>query len=348
MPEAAPFRAGLIGYGSGGRVFHAPLLGRAGITLAAVATRRADAVAADWPDAVVHADAASLLADRSLDLVIVSTPSPTHAAVAMAAREAGHNVVGDKPFAATVAEADALIAAAGRAGVKLSVFHNRRWDSDFLTIRDLVARGVLGTVHHYRAHFEFFKPEAGAGWKNEPAPGVGVHFDLGTHLVDQALDLFGMPEAVWCDLSVLRPGGTVPDTMQARLVYPRLRVTLEASMMNPDQSDRFVVHGDRGSYRRAGMDGQEAQLKAGMHATDPAFGVEDPARDGLLTLAGEAGPRQARVPTLPGCHWQFYALMREAIVNGGPVPVAPEAARDGLRVIAALERSAAEGRRVAP
>ena len=341
------FRAGLIGYGSGGRIFHAPLLERASITLAAVASSRAAQIRADWPDADVYTTPQALLADGSLDLVILSSPSPTHAPLALEAIEAGHNVVVDKPFAGSAAEADALIAAARRHGVKLSVFQNRRWDSDFLTIRDLIARDVLGPVHDYRAHFEFYKPQASADWKNETLPAVGISFDLGSHLIDQALELFGMPHWVWGDLAVHRPHGRVPDHMLVRLGYDRLRVTLTAAMMSADHADRFIVHGARGSYRRQRMDCQEDQLKAGMHATDPAFGVEDPARDGLLTLATPDGLTSTPHPTLAGCHWQFYALMREAIENGGPVPVPPEGPRDGLRIIEALHLSHEEGRRVA-
>ncbi|MEM1287624.1 MAG: Gfo/Idh/MocA family oxidoreductase [Pseudomonadota bacterium] len=340
------FKAGLIGYGSGGRIFHAPLLEKAGITLAAIASSKVDAIASDFPHAAAYKDPEALVADQSLDLVIVSTPSHTHADVAIMALKAGHHVVVDKPFAPSAADADRIISEAKAAGRHVTCFQNRRWDSDFLTIRDLLAQGVLGDIHDYRAHFEFFKPDAGDTWKNEALPGVGVHYDLGTHMLDQAIALFGMPQWVEADLRTLRSNGRAPDHMFARLGYPDKRATLIASMFSAYTDERYVIHGSSGSFHKRFMDCQEEQLKAGITPSDPDYGVEDPSTFGeLILLDGDQTTRKIH-QSHNGQHWKFYELMRLAIQEGGAVPVAPEGPRDALLVIEALMRASDVGQRI--
>ncbi|MEM1284273.1 MAG: Gfo/Idh/MocA family oxidoreductase [Pseudomonadota bacterium] len=340
------FRAGLIGYGFGGRVFHAPLLEAAGIELAAIGSSRLDDIRRDHPSATPYADYHDLLADQSLDLVIVCTPSPTHGSVAIEALDAGHNVAVDKPFAASVEEAERMIAAAEKAGKVLTCFQNRRWDSDFLTLKDLMARGVLGDIHHIRSTFSFFKPKPPDAWQNQTLPAVGIHFDLGTHLLDQLVHLFGMPDWVEGELVRRRPASGVPDRLHARLGYPGLRAEAEADMFSPEYAPRFVVQGTKAGWRKDHMDCQEAQLKGGMTATDPGFGVEPEDHYGTLTTYPDGTRTRETVRLLNGTHHAFYRLTREAIENGTEPPVKATETRNVLRVIEAVAQSSEEGKRI--
>ncbi len=340
------FKAGLVGYGAGGRIFHAPLLQAAGIDLAAIASSRADEIARDHPSAKAYPTAQDLFADTSLDLVIVTTPSPTHAALAIEALQAGHNVVVDKPFAGSVDEANQVIDAAKAAGKLVSCFQNRRWDSDFLTLKDLIARGVLGEVHHLHSSFSFYKPEPPSSWHNQALNAVGIHFDLGTHLLDQIVQLFGMPDWVEGEIVTRRPNSGVPDRLHARLGYPGVRAIAEADMFSPEHAPRFVVQGTKAGWRKDFMDGQEAQLKSGMKAHEAGFGVEDPAHYGTLTTYPGGKKTVEQVALLNGEHQTFYRLVREAIQNGTPPPVTGEEVRDVLKVIEAVVQSGKTGARV--
>lgn len=341
------FRAGLVGYGSGGRVFHAPLLQAAGIELAAVASRKTEQIKGDFPNATAYAAPQDLFADTSLNLVIITTPSPTHAELAMEALKAGHNVVVDKPFAGSVEEANTLIATAKEAGKLVSCFQNRRWDSDFLTLKDLIARGVLGEVHHVHSSFSFFKPDAPESWHNQALPAVGIHFDLGTHLLDQLVQLFGLPDWVEGELITRRPSSGIPDRLHARLGYPGIRAIAEADMFSPEHAPRFVVQGSKAGWRKDFMDGQEAQLKSGMKAHEAGFGVEATEHYGTLTSYPGGVKKVERIPLLNGEHHSFYRLVREAIENGTEPPVTGEQARDVLQVIEAVVEAGNTGARVA-
>lgn len=333
--------AGIVGYGLAGRVFHAPLLAPAGLRLAAIATSQTEAPARAHPEARLHETPEALFADAGVDLVILATPTPTHGPLAMAALAAGKHVVVDKPFATSAAEADAMIAAAKDAGRMLTCFQNRRWDGDFLTVRKLVEDGTLGEVHDYRAHFDFYKPQPADRWQDRPGPGVGAHFDLGTHLLDQATTLFGTPDWVEGEALTQRPGGGAPDAFHMRLGWGTRRGTLSASYFAPDFSARYVLQGDKGSFRKRHMDAQEAQLKGGIAPGDTRYGVEDPTRHGLLT---EPSGRTRRVETTRGDWPAFYRGVRAAIEDGAPPSVDPAEARRTIALIEAV--AASPGQRV--
>ncbi len=339
-------KAGIVGYGLAGKVFHAPLLPAAGIELAGVASSDPAKVHADHPDATVHATADALFADDSLDLVILASPSATHAPLAIKALQAGRHVVVDKPFATTVAEADQVIEAARSANRLVTCFQNRRWDGDFLTLRHLIEQDRLGPIHAYEAHFEFFKPAPADRWQETPGPGVGVHFDLGAHLIDQALVLFGRPDWVEGEAIIQRPGGQVPDAFFARLAFGPVRATLTGSYFSADNRSRCVAHGARGSWRKWHMDVQEEQLRAGLTPLDPGFGIEPVDRHGSLTSLSDNGLQRVTIDTRPGTHHEFYRQMRRAIENGGPPPVDPNDARNTIEVIEALVASGKTGKRV--
>jgi predicted dehydrogenase len=321
-------RVGLVGYGLAGAVFHAPLIRACErMEFAAVLTSR---------DAPRRAATFDELLERS-DLVVVASPNSTHFDIASAAMKAGKHVVIDKPFTVTLADADALIALARERGRILTVFHNRRWDSDFLTLAKLLPR--LGNVSLFDAHWDRFRPEIKSGWREEPEPGSGLLNDLGPHMVDQALQLFGMPEAISADILAERTETRVDDYFDLTLEYGGRRVCLRASTLIADPRPRFAVHGSAGSLVEQGLDPQEAQLKAGMDPRDPAFGIDD--NPGTLTLPDG---RTDQVPGERGNYRAFYDSLAAAILDSGPVPVDPADARDGLMLIGLARRAAELGR----
>jgi scyllo-inositol 2-dehydrogenase (NADP+) len=271
---------------------------------------------------------------------VISTPNHTHFPLARAALEAGKHVVVDKPFTATVAEADALIALAAERKRLLTVFHNRRWDGDFLTVKRLLGSGRLGEPCLFEAHWDRFRPTLREGWKEDPATGAGLLLDLGPHLIDQALQLFGRPDALSADVGIQRAGSQIDDYFSVTLHYGRMRARLSASTLIAEPRPRFAVHGTGGSYVKFGIDPQEAELKAG---ADPWAAGRD-GRHGRLTLADGASES---VPTERGRYLSFYEAVAGAILEGTPVPVDPADARKGLRLIELARQSAREGRRIA-
>ncbi len=337
-------RTGLIGYGLAGRAFHAPLIDAAdGLMLCAIGSSRADEIARDWP-AVQVADAEAIIADPAIDLVVIATPNTTHATLACAAITAGKHVVIDKPLAIDAAEGAVIAALAADRGRVLSVFHNRRWDGDFLTVRALLERETLGAVRLYEARWDRFRPAIKRGWREEAGPGSGLLADLGPHLVDQALTLFGAPRAITADLLAQRDDAQVDDYFELTLDYGPMRAILSASTLVAAPRPRFALHGTGGSFVKYGLDPQEDWMRGGRRPADPGFGEDAPALFGTLTDAAGAA---TRVPTERGDYRAFYAGVARAIAEGASSPVAPDDAIDGLRLIELARRSAAEGRRIA-
>ena len=323
---AAPWGGvGLIGYGLGGSVFHAPLLeAEPRLRLHAVVTSRAGQVERDHPGVRVVATAGELLEDPAVELVVVAAPNAVHHELAAAALAAGRHVVVDKPFTLATADADDLVALAERQDRLLSVFQSRRWDGDFLTLRRGLEAGLLGRVSSFTSRYDRFRPEPKGGWKEEDVPGSGLLWDLGPHLVDQALQLFGLPETVFADLHVQRAGVEAVDWVQLTLGYGRLRVLLGAAMEVRDPGPRFEVHGDRGSLLTWGLDRQEV--------------------DATLTTEVAGLELRGRLAGLPDDHGAFYAAMAAAIAGEGPVPVTPAEARDVVMVIEHALASSHQGR----
>lgn len=341
---------GLIGYGFAGATFHAPLIGAVpGLSLAHVASSRPEAVRAALPHARVHADAQALLAAPDLDVVVIATPNATHAPLARQALLAGKHVVVDKPFTLGVADAEELAALAARQGRQLSVFQNRRWDNDFLTVREQIAAGVLGEVHTFISTLERFRPEVRQRWREDGAtPGAGILFDLGPHLIDQALLLFGRPLDVMADAFAQRPGATAPDYFHIVLRYEGgLRAILHSGMLAREPGPRFIVHGRRGTLVKHGFDPQEDALRAGRRPGSPGWGEDPESLYASLTVDQDGAPMHSRVPTVAGAHQAYYEGLHRALTEGEPLPVATAEAVDLMRVIEAARRSAAEGRAVA-
>src|SRR3984957_4831652 len=261
---AQALKAGIVGYGFSTAVFHAPLiLGVQGLELAAVSSRDPAKVRAALPQVDVCDTPEALFARQDIDLVVIPTPNETHYPLAVKALGAGKHVVIDKPFTLNVAEARDLISRAAQAERVLSVFHNRRWDADFLTIKKILSSGVLGRLTHFESHFDRYRPEVPDRWRDSGGAGSGLWYDLGSHLLDQALHLFGLPQTISLDLAKQRDGARADDWFHAVLQYDRMRVILHASALVPEVGPRFVLHGTQGSFRKYGLDPQEEALKMG-------------------------------------------------------------------------------------
>lgn len=323
-------RVGLVGYGLAGSTFHAPLIGAEDrMELVAVQTAR---------EAPHRVETFDKLLQRS-DLVVIATPNATHYELAAAAIGAGKHVVVDKPLTVTIEEDDALIELARDADRLLTVFHNRRWDSDFLTLRRIMPE--LGELSLFEANWDRFRPQIKRGWRETAEPGGGVLSDLGPHLVDQALLLFGMPDSISADVVAQRSDAVADDYFDLRLDYGHRRVCLRSSTLMAEPRPRFAVHGSAGSFVRHGLDPQEAQLKAGMDPRAADFGIDANAG----TIARADGTRQP-VPSERGNWRAFYDAVAAAILDGAPVPVDPADARAGLVLIDLARRAAATGQRL--
>lgn len=337
-------RIGLIGYGFAGRVFHAPVIASAdSLALVAVVTSRADEVRRDLPGVTVISAPDALLADPAVDLVVVATPNTTHRELVARVLAAGKHVVVEKPFVTRAEDAGPLIELAVKKGVVLSVYHNRRWDGDFLTIRSLVEEGSLGDVALFESHFDRYRPGIKEGWREEPLEGSGILYDLGSHLVDQALVLFGMPDAVWADVATQREASRVHDYFHLVLSWGACRAILHGGMLVPDPGPRFAVHGTTGSFTTWGLDPQEARLIAG--EPDP-FGPPAPGRPARLATGSGSGVDVVEMQVPSGRYPTYYEGVAAAIRGDGPNPVPASEARDVIRVIEAALRSSATGRRV--
>ena len=316
----------LIGRGMAGTVFHAPLIeAAAGLKLVRIAG---------------SAEAAAAIADPAVALVVIATPNPSHFPLAKAAIEAGKHVVVDKPFALSVAEADSLIALADERRRLLTVFHNRRWDGDFLAVRSVLESGEVGDPALLEAHWDRFRPAIKPGWREVPGEGAGLFYDLAPHMIDQALALFGAPEAIVADIETQRGAALVDDYFHLTLHYGAMRCILGASTLVAAPRPRFALHGTLGSFVSRGLDPQEAALKAGADPRAPGFAGAG--AEGALTTGGT---RRA-VPVAPGRYLAFYEAVAEAIAQGGPAPVDPADARLGLHILEQARISAREGRRV--
>jgi scyllo-inositol 2-dehydrogenase (NADP+) len=345
---------GLVGFGFSARTLHRPLIEAAGMNIVAVVSRHAEAVREALPQAQVLPDLDALLAVPGLDLVVIATPNQLHLPQALAALGAGRHVVLDKPMALSGAECDRLIAAAAAHRRQLSVFHNRRWDSDFLTLRRLLEADALGPVLAFEARWDRYRPTVPDRWRERPECGGGVLLDLGAHLIDQALCLFGMPEWIEADVFAQREGARADDGFEIRMARGAQRIRLGSSSLAADAALRYRVHGLRAAYRKAGMDMQEQQLRAGLAPADPAFGVEPESQWGGLYpgSARAPGPPPRAVRAERGDWCAFYRALRaalEAHAEGRPgvaVPVSPRSAAEVIRLIEAARLSSAEGRRI--
>jgi predicted dehydrogenase len=337
----------LIGFGLGGAAFHAPFIAATpGMRLAAVVTaseQRRDQVRRQYPDASIYDDAESLFHATNVDLAVVSTPNRTHASLAHLAVDADVPVLVDKPLAHSAAAARRLVDDARKRGVLLSAYQNRRWDGDFRTLRRLVDDRALGRVHRFESRFDRWRPDVRASWKEsaEPEDAGGVLFDLGSHLIDQALVLFGAVTHVYAELDRRRAGVDVDDDAFVALTHASgVRSQLWMSLVAAQEGPRFRVSGERAAYTKWGTDVQEAALRAERRPGAPGWGEEPESAWGRLGIGGDARP----VPTEPGDYRALYEQLGAALRGEAPNPVDPMDAVRALEVIEAAQKSAREQR----
>ncbi len=317
---------------------HVPLIeATPGLRLAVVASRQKEIVLSELP-AVEVTDPQTALEHENVDLVVIASPNESHFPLARAALQAGKHVVVDKPFTTTLAEARELSALSYAHGRLLSVFHNRRWDSDFLTVRTVVGEGLLGDVLHFESHMDRFRPQVRDRWRERPGEGSGLWFDIGPHLVDQALQLFGMPQKITATLANQRVGAQTDDWAHVLLDYGRLKVILHCSLLVASSSPRFTVHGTRGSLIKRLPDPQESQLRAGIRPNDPQWGMDS---DCASFFDGEGSPRE--IESRRGDYKEYYRAIVRALNTGSLNPVVPEDAIDVMTVLEAAVRSSAKG-----
>lgn len=334
----------LIGFGYAGQVFHAPLIAATpGLHLSAIVSGNPDKVLAHWPEAAVAGDVESVVADPGIDLIVLATPNDTHAELCRRALHAGKHVVVDKPFTVDQQDARDLMLLAGQTGKLLSVFHNRRWDADFLALSDLIRSGGLGRVTQFESHFDRFRPMPRDRWRERAeVPGAGLWYDLGPHILDQALCLFGRPASLLADIGVQRPGGGAPDYFHVLLNYDDgLRVILHGSMLTPDNGLRFAVHGDGGSFVKHGLDSQEDMLKAGKAPGCEGWGCDT--LPGRLTRVTNDCIQSETLTGPPGDYRRYYAAIRDAILGRDENPVTAAQAVAVMELIQAGIESARGG-----
>jgi scyllo-inositol 2-dehydrogenase (NADP+) len=328
-------RVGLIGYGFSGAIFHAPFINRVdGLKLSKISTSNAWKVYRDFPETEVVPDSDALIRDPDLDLLVISSPNTTHFPLAAQALSAGKHVVVEKPFVNDSREGQELIRLAKEHGRMLSVYHNRRWDGDFLTVRKWMDSGILGDIHTFESHFDRYVPSVSTNWRDVDQPGSGMLFDLGAHLIDQALLLFGTPVSVYADLANQRKSSSTTDYFHLLLNYEKTKVILHSSMLMNKQGPRFQLHGTLGSYVKYGMDPQEAMLLRGMKPGDAGWGREEPEHYGAYSTVSGGLNLSGVVETVAGGYERYYEGIVEALNNGLPAPVSAE---DALRVIKIME-----------
>lgn len=331
-----PIRVGVVGYGMSANVFHIPFLTtNPSYQLTSIVERRQPKAVRDFPSIRSVRSIEELLEDESLELIVITTPNDTHAALAKAAILAKRHVVIEKPFCVTTEEAKALQALAKTHNVCLTVYQNRRYDGDFLTLQSLVSQKWLGEIVEFESHFDRFRPDLKKqAWREEVRPGSGILYDLGSHLIDQVLFLFGEPEAVQANLYIQREGAQIDDAFSVTLLYPRLKATLKAGMLIRIERPHYAIYGTQGAFIKHGLDPQEDQLKNGMPPTAAGFGVEPSESFGIIDTSVNDIHLAGSIETLRGNYELFYKQLYRAIRHGEPLPVTAE---DAARVIKAIE-----------
>jgi len=331
-----PIKTALCSFGMSGWVFHAPFIkAHPGFSFYAVWERSKQSAKQKFPDVITYTSYDDLLADKEVELVVVNTPNYTHFDYAKKALLGGKHVIVEKPFTIKTEEAKELIELAKQSGKMISVFQSRRYDSDFKTVKKVVDEKLLGNIVEAEIHYDRFNellsPKV---HKETPGPGTGVLYDLGSHLVDQALQLFGMPDAVFADLSIIRPISKVEDYMEVLLYYPNLRIRLKASYLVREALPSYILHGSKGSFIKSRADVQEGCLQASVSPDVADWGVEPKSEEGILHTEKDGKIIRAHVSTLHGNYLEYYNGIYEAIRNKKQPPVTAE---DGLNVIRIIE-----------
>lgn len=339
-----PINTALCSFGMSGWVFHAPFITtHPGFNLYAAWERTKNLAEEKYPSVKTFRTLEAMLADDAIELVIVNTPNNTHYTYCKAALQAGKHVISEKPFTVTVAEAEELINLAEEKKLVLSVYQNRRYDSDYRTIKKVLDKKLLGNIVEAEFHFDRYKEELSPKLHKEAGDkGTGALYDLGSHLIDQALQLFGMPQAVFADIKAMRPASKVDDYFEVLLYYPSSRVRIKGSYQVREALPGYVIHGSKGSFIKPKTDVQEAQLQAGKLPTDVGYGVEPETEKGLLHTELDGKITREYLPSEKGNYYDYYEGIFQAIRNGQPLPVTAEDGRNVIRIIEAAFKSTEE------
>ncbi|MDM5189247.1 oxidoreductase [Bacillus sp. DX4.1] len=332
---------GIVGYGFSSTTFHIPLLQTIGdYDIRAIVSSKEEIVKQALPTVQVVGTIEELVKRDDIDLVVITSPNTTHFSYVKEAILHGKHVVVEKPFVVSTREGEELITLAKEHDVIVSVYHNRRFDNDFLTIKKLIGEKQIGNVYTYEAHFDRFRPHVRDRWREKNLPGSGILYDLGSHLIDQALHLFGKPDAVSADVVKQRPGAETDDYFHVVLHYDVKRVILHSSSYVKHAGPHFNVHGDKGSIVKYGMDSQEEQLKAGKKPGDTGYGEDSENNYAMLETEEEV----IHIPTEVGCYEMYYKEMKDSILNGVQPPVTAEEGLQVIRIIQAAIESSEKGK----
>lgn len=325
----------IVGFGLSGRVFHAPFIHvHPGFRLSKVVERHSENAKEIYPDVEIVRDLKDVLKDEKIDLVVIGTPNILHFEMAKACLEAGKHIVIEKPFMPTSAEADEIIKLAKSKGLHIFVYQNRRWDGDFQTIQRLLEGDLLGAPQYYEAHFDRFRPQRKrAAWRDEVLPGSGILYDLGSHLIDQVLCLFGNPISVKADIQSQRENSKVDDFFEVTISYPQMKAVVTAGMLVEKPELRYLINCAKGSFVKYGMDPQEDALKNGKLPGEGEWGQEPAENWGVVTFVNNQLYFDGKVETVPGNYVDFYENVYDVIVNGAEQSVKPEEARNVIRII---------------
>jgi scyllo-inositol 2-dehydrogenase (NADP+) len=348
MPTNQPISTAIVGFGISAKVFHAPFIDSLPqYKLSAFVERNREESQMAYPGTKLYRSFEEMISDPSIELVVITTPNATHFPYASAALKAGKHVVLEKPFTNTIEEGEELVQLAASSDTHLSVYHNRRYVSDFLTIKEILNQGLLGQVHEYVAHYDRYRAEARPqAWREHELPGSGILYDLGPHLIDQALHLFGWPQSITADIRKPRPHARVDDFFELWLDYGHLKVTLHAGMLVREMGPRYMIHGSEGSFIKYGEDPQEAALRAGQKPVGENWGKEEEQFNGLLHTMHNGELIKKHVPTKAGSYALYYENLYRTIREGSPLLEKPEDGLNTIRIIDAAFKSSQKGCKV--
>lgn len=345
-------KVGLIGFGVGGQIFHAPVLttvkGLELVKIRAVKPGQVSVAQTKYPQAKIVSTSEEIFNDKDIDLVVITTPNTSHHSLAIQALQSGKHVVVDKPFTINTKEADELIALAANRNQILSVYHSRRFDSDFFTLQKIIKNGLLGDIVEFESRYDRFRNHLKPGaWREEDAPGTGILYDLGSHLIDQAQALFGLPMSVSSDLRIQRKGGKAIDNFEVILHYPGIKASIKAGMLVREPLPRLILLGINGSYVKYGMDVQEEALKAGFTPlTKENWGIEPDDAWGTINTEMNGQHIVGKIESEKGNYGVFYLNVYNTISGKEDLIVTPLQARNNVRIIQLAMQSAKEKRTI--
>lgn len=343
-----PIQTAILSYGMSGEVFHGPLLqAHSGFDLSVILERSKDKARLRYPDSRIVRKLEDVLSDSSIELIIVNTPHETHFDLVKKSLEAGKHVVVEKPFSNTVAEGEEMIRIAKKEKRMLSVFQNRRWDGDFLTAKKIIQSGSLGRLIEFESHYDRYRPAVDTStWKEHTGPGSGILYNLGSHMIDQVLSLFGIPEELFATTGIQRTNGIADDYYDIKLFYKGLAVILKSSYLVRELGPRYLLLGENGTYIKYGIDPQEQALKDGNIPNSALWGTEGSHEWGKINSTINDLHVTGSVETIPGDYLGFYDSIYNHLRNNAPLEVTPDAGLAVIRVIEAAQQSNQERRTV--